>query len=599
MPQRPHPDPAPASFREIVALVRPYRRKAALGLAILVAANGLAATIPRILQEAIDGLRQTAGRGLLGWVVTLLAVTGLIGLLRYASRRTVVGIARDIEYGMRTRLFAHLVATPPLELRRFRSGDILARATQDIGLVRMFIGSGLGFAANTVLVAVMAVTMMARLDPWLAAWALAPYPLLALLLGRCRRALHDRYEGTQEAYARISEQVEEMLSGIRVLKAYVAEASRIRRFEVVQAAYVAETRRVIHLESIATPLTTLVGGVGMVVALWLGGRRVIQGSLTLGQFVAFTGYLAMLLIPLNVMGWVLNLVERGRVSYGRLRALLGEPLGQAAASTTAGPSLIKGEIEVEDVTYRYPDAPRPALSAVRLRIAAGTTVALVGPIGSGKSTLLGMLPALWEPQAGRIRLDGEDLRDVPRPALRDAIGFVAQDAFLFSDSIRANVALGRPDATTEEIESAVGAADLSKDLTAFAEGLDAVVGERGVTLSGGQRQRVAIARAVLRRPGILVLDDALSSVDAETEARILRRVREALPAATILLATHRLATARHADRIAVLEDGRLVEHGTHDQLLAAGGLYSRLWEWQRLEEALSSQLSALSPCEGE
>ncbi len=564
------------------------RRPLLLGLAFLALTNAFLLMVPRILKDAIDHLKAgTLSRPLWADALLIVGATLCMGTFRFCARRTLVGTARDLEYDLRNTLFTHLQRLPPSFYQMTRPGEVMARATGDLNQVRMMLGAGIMYAANACFVFPGAIAAMALTDPWLALWAVLPYPVLAAIIKRFRQQIHDRFQEVQEQFERIAGKVQENLAGIRVVKAYTMERGEVAEFARLNEEYVRRNLRLTLLEGIASPLTAIVGGVGMVVVLWIGGARVIAGRLTLGDFVAFNAYLAMLLWPTIALAWIANLVQRGIVSLERIREILEARPAIREPDDPVMPAQITGGLEFRGLTVTYDGGGRKALDGVSLRIPAGARVAVVGPIGAGKSTLAAAIPRLVEVPPGTAFLDGVDVTRMPLAALRGAMGCVPQDAFLFSDTIRENIAFGRPGAPPRDVEAAAARAQLAQDLAAFPHGLDTVVGERGVTLSGGQRQRVGIARAILMDPKVLILDDALSNVDAETEEAILRALAPVMAGRTTLIITHRLAAIRDADLIVVLDQGRIVETGRHDELVARGGLYARLWARQQLVAELA------------
>jgi ATP-binding cassette subfamily B protein len=483
-----------------------------------------------------------------------------------------------------------------------RTGDLMSRATNDLNAVRMMIGPAVMYTANTVLVFVVAIVLMLSIDPRLTMMALLPLPLVTVAVRYFGSAIHKRFEAIQEQLSHLSAVVQEVLAGVRVVRAYNQEAHEVERFRAANEEYVRRNRVLIRLQGMFYPSMTFFLGIGSLLVLWLGSREVIRGRITLGDFVAFNAYLVMLSWPMIAFGWVTNILQRGMASWKRMLEVLDAvpEISDRDASPAGKGVEVSGAIEFRDVVFSYPGTDRRVLDHVSLRIEPGQTVALVGATGSGKSTLISLLPRLHEPPPGTVFVDGVDVRAIPLERLRGAIGFVPQEPFLFSDSVAENVALGVPapasrpaagDAAAvdgERLREAAAIARLDTDVESFPKGYATLVGERGITLSGGQKQRTALARAVMLNPRILILDDALSAVDTYTEEEILGRLRTFMRHRTAILVSHRVSTVRHADRIVVLDDGRIVEQGSHDDLVRAGGLYAELHRKQLLQEELAA-----------
>ena len=574
-------------MRSLLALYRPHRALLLLGLAAVLFSSGFGLTIPWILKEAIDRLQERpAGTTLLLFAAALLLFTLLQGAFRFLARRMIVGISRQIEYDLRNQLYRQWLRLDGSFYDRVPSGDLMARATQDMSALRTLLGAGPLHLSSTIIVGISAAALMARLDPWLTLYALAPFPALLWTLTVLRHRMEASLHRVQARYQELCGQVQEAVAGIRVIKTYTLGTAMVAAFRDKGEEYLAEEMRVARLEGIYYPLTSLAGGIGVMLALAIGGKQVASGQMTLGELVAFIGYLAMLMWTTLAAAWVLSLWQRGKVGLDRIAETLAEEPAVREDQQPIHPTTIRGGIEAKELTFRYANGRGPpALSRLSFSIPAGAFVALVGPSGGGKSTFLSLLPRLREIPGGQLFLDGIDLTRLPISLLRQSIGYVPQEGFLLSDTLWNNIAFGlhAPDETA--IHRTLFLACLEDEVKALPNGLETVVGERGITLSGGQRQRVTIARAVARDPGILILDDALSSVDAETERAILDRLRAHFLGRTLLVSTHRLTSIERADLIVVLDRGRLAEHGTHGELLNRPGLYAHLWDrYHRREE---------------
>jgi ATP-binding cassette subfamily B protein len=595
------------AFRRLLPFLLVYRRQFIIGLLCVIVTTTIQLLSPWVLKYAVDDLNAGVTRSKLAfYAATLLGIACVGGVFRYLMRQILIGASRDIEFDVRNAFFARLQVMPVGYYQTRRTGDLMSRATNDLNAVRMMIGPAIMYSANTILVFIVAIVLMASLDARLTMMALLPLPFVTVVVKYFGSAIHKRFEAIQEQLANLSAVVQEALAGVRVVRAYNQQAHEIERFSEANREYVRRNRVLIRLQGLFFPSMTLFLGFGSLLVLWIGSQHVIRGEITLGEFVAFNAYLVMLSWPMIAFGWVTNILQRGMASWKRMLEVIDAvPDIDDRHVTEAGRTApLTGAIEVRDLVFTYPGTERPVLDHVSLTIAAGQTVALVGATGSGKSTLIHLVPRLHDPPPGTVFLDGVDVREIPLDRLRGAIGFVPQEPFLFSDTIAGNVSLGLGEKAapgtpasgsdalapgiTERLENAAAIARLDKDVASFPRGYGTLVGERGITLSGGQKQRTAIARAVMLNPRILILDDALSAVDTYTEEEILERLRVFMRKRTSIIVSHRVSTVRHADMIVVVQDGRIAEQGTHDELVRLGGLYADLHQKQLLQEELAA-----------
>ena len=574
-------------FKPFAAYLRPYRWALVAGLAFLLGEQLISVSIPLILERAIDQARASLDQAapdltfLTHYAVLIVGLGLAQWCMAFGMRWHLASTSYRVERDIRQRYFAHLLTLPLGYFQQARTGDLMARATNDVEAVQRYLSHGFRMFLSALLGFSLSMVAMCLYDWQLTLYALLPMPVMTLILrfvgGRVRR----RYRLVQEQFAAISTCLQENLSGMRVVKAFARRLGEINHFTQLNDEYVERNRRLIYLYSTFFPFTFLISGLSMVFILWLGGIRVVEGALTLGAFVAFNAYLIRMSRPMMMMGRIVDEYQRAMASMLRIESVLKEQ-PQADHHRDDG-SAIKGEIEFRCASFAYNG--QTVLRDIDVRIPAGSTLAIVGRVGSGKSTLARLIPRLIQAGEGQIFIDGKPIEQMPLRTFRDAIGYVPQDTFLFSESIRDNIALDL--ATPDEVERAIEVAQLAADLKTFPQGLETIVGERGVTLSGGQKQRTALARSVVRQPKILILDDSLASVDTRTEEQILNRLRDIMAERTTILIAHRISTVMAADHIIVLDEGRIVEEGTHDQLLAHDGLYAEMYRRQHLTEELS------------
>ncbi len=543
-------------------------------------------------------------RRALGIYCLILIVCVLLkGLMSFSTRWVLIGVSRDIEFDLRAGLLDRLLLMEPEFYVRNRTGELMSRATNDLNNVRMVLGPGIMYTGQTLITMVIAIVVMARLSPSLTWWVLLPVPVVFVAVRHFGKVIHDLYETIQAALATLSAKVQENLSGVRVIRAYAQEEAEIRGFDEPNREYVARNIKLIRAWSMFMPSLQALIGFSFLIVLWQGGHQLLRGQISLGALIAFYSFLGLLVWPMIALGWVTNIFQRGAASMGRLNYILrAQPQIDDRNAAIASNTPVVGEVEFRNLTFTFPtnisgngagaaassngNGAHPVLRDINLKIPAGSTLAIVGPTGSGKTTLAALVARLWEAPEGEVLIDGRPIREWPLDTLRRSIGYVPQDTYLFSETVGGNIAFGLPNYDLDQVRQAAEIANLDSDVEGFAKKYETVVGERGITLSGGQKQRTAIARAVIRDPRILILDDSLSSVDTQTEERILTRLRGIMHGRTTILISHRTSTVRDADQIVVLRDGRIIERGTHDELLARGGYYADLYQKQLLEEEL-------------
>lgn len=578
------------NLRPLFPYFKKYRLALFWGGVTVLFNNGLGVLSPQVVRRAIDDLNHygVTHRKILIYALVLIGLALSKGVFQFLTRWLVIGVSREIEYDLRNDMFSHLESLSYSYYQKNRTGDIMARATNDLNAVRMLLGPAIMYTANTLVFTAVALVFMWQISPKLTLYAFAPLPLASIIVQYFGRKIHERFEKIQAQFSDISARAQENFSGARVIRAYVQEEAEVALFETSNQEYVARSLPLARLTGMLWPTLELLLGIGVVITLWVGGREVLLHRMSLGDFVAFNIYILLLTWPIIALGWVINIFQRGTASMGRINEILvAKPdiTDAAVAADLANSKTFAGEIEFRHLHFAYNGVP--VLKDINLKVPAGNSLAIVGPTGSGKTTLVNLLPRIYDADPGTLLLDGRPIREYPLDVLRRNIGFVPQETFLFSDSVRENVAFGVENASDDEVRSATQAANIAADIEGFPEQYATMVGERGITLSGGQKQRTAIARAIIRDPRILVLDDALSSVDTYTEEKILNHLREVMRDRTTIFISHRVSTVRNADKIAVLHEGRIVELGTHDELLAKNGYYTDLYNKQLLEEELA------------
>src|SRR2546430_1559796 len=575
----------PKSLRPLLPYLKRYRWGYVVGTLCIFVSNAALVLVPWVIGHGINDLKTgVTEQKLLHWIVWLLAVAAIRSVFLFLTRWILIGISRDIEFDLRNDVFSHLETLSYSYYQQMRTGDIMARATNDLNAVRMLLGPAIMYSANTMVFTAAALGFMLSISPKLTFYAFLPLPVASVVIQYFGHRIHERFERIQAMFSDISARAQENFSGVRVIRAYAQEDAEIASFEAANDEYIGRSLKLVRLMGKLWPTLELMLGVAMALVLWIGGREVLLGHIDIGHFASFTFYMMQLTWPIIALGWVVNIFQRGTASLLRLNEILVEQ-PQIQDAPQARDLAIEGEIEFRKLSFAYDG--KDVLHNLNLRIPAGSSLAIVGPTGSGKTTLVNLIPRIYDAEPGMVLIDGRPIRDYSLASLRKNIGFVPQETFLFSDRMRENIALGVDSATDQQIHEAATAANIAADIESFPEQYLTMVGERGITLSGGQKQRAAIARALIRNPRILILDDALSSVDTHTEDKILNHLRDVMQGRTTIFISHRVSTVRNADRIAVLHSGRIVELGAHDELLALNGYYTELYNKQLLDVELA------------
>ena len=577
-------------LRPLFPYLKRYRSGLFWGTVSVLMTNGIWILFPQVIRIALNDL--TAGithHKLVVYSLLLVVIALGKGIFQFLTRWIVIGISRDIEFDLRNDLFSHLETLSYSYYQRTRTGDIMAKATNDLNAVRMLLGPAIMYSANTIVYTAGALAFMIKMSPRLTLLTFLPLPVASIVVQYFGSRIHERFERIQAQFSDISARAQENFSGARIIRAFAQEDAEIRLFEKDNQEYIARSLLLVRLMGMLWPTLEAMLGVAVVLVLWLGGRQVIEGHMKAGDFVAYLTYMVQLTWPIIALGWVINIFQRGTASMGRINQILTEKpeIVDSPQSEELAHTSILGEIEFRNLTFKYSDGST-VLKDINLKVPEGTSLAIVGPTGSGKTTLVNLIPRIYEAPRGSVLLDGHPIQDYPLSNLRHSIGFVPQETFLFSDTIRENIAFGVESATNDAIRQAAQGSSIAQDIEGFPESYNTLVGERGITLSGGQKQRTAIARALIRNPRILILDDALSSVDTYTEERILEHLKRVMEGRTTIFISHRVSTVRNADQIAVLSGGRIVELGKHEDLLALNGYYAELYNKQLLEEELET-----------
>jgi ATP-binding cassette subfamily B multidrug efflux pump len=574
-----------SSLSRLYPYLYAHRGRLGLGFVAIVLSNAFQMIGPRVMGEAVDSLSTSVTqRQLLAYAAILVGLTLFEGIFRFASRWWLIGASRDMEYSLRTDVFTHLESLPMAFYQRNKTGELMSRATNDLSNVRMLLGPGIMYSTNTIVTAVVAVAFMLAIDWRLTLVSLIPMPIVSIGVRQVGKRINALTEESQSKLADLSARVQESMAGARVVKAFVQEENEIKDFREIHEQLIQKNDKLIRVTSLFYPMMQFVIGLAVVLILWFGGRQVVRGDITRGQFVQFIFYLGTLAWPMIALGWVVNLFERGRASMQRLNHILDTQPDIRDSTDVRRVTEIQGAIEFRNLSFAYNGTP--VLKNISLKIPKGKTLAIVGATGSGKSALVQLIPRLYNAPPETLLVDGIPIEQIPLETLRRSIGFIPQDTFLFGETVRENIAFGMENASDDQVEEAARVSNILPDIRQFPAQFETMVGERGITLSGGQKQRTAISRAVIRDPKILVLDDALSSVDTYTEEQILHELKTVMKGRTSILISHRVSTVKDADEIVVLDHGEIVERGTHDQLLGQGGYYADLHRRQLLEEEI-------------
>ena len=576
------------SLFELKPYILKYRKLIFLGILFILISEAFYVVIPILIGRAVDSLKfGITGEKLLWFASLVIGSTLLSGIASFFTRQTIIVASRKIEYDLRNDFYRHVQSLHYLYFRDKKVGDIMAYATNDIPAVRIFLGPGIMYSVETAIEFVVILGIMFSMNLKLTLLTLTPLPLISYLVYKVGKIVHEKYEDIQEHFGTITTVAQENIAGIRVIKSYVREDYEVEKFKKLNFDYMLKNIKLIKVQSLTYPLMILITGISIILVVWYGGYQVIKGAMTLGQITSFLIYLGYLIWPMIAFGWIVNLTQRASASMDRLLEVFKvEPQIKDTNETDFSIKEISGEIKFKNVWFKYPDSESYVLKGINLEIKQGQTVGIVGYTGSGKTTLVNLIPRLFDPDKGEVLIDGINVKKIPLKVLRESIGYVQQEVFLFSDSVKNNITFGVDGVSDEEVFNVAKIAHIYDEVIEFPNGFDTIVGERGITLSGGQRQRVGLARALIKKPKILILDDSLSSVDAYTEEMILKSLKEFRAGRTTIIISHRITAVKDADFIIVLDDGEIVEQGTHDELLELGGIYADLYQKQILEEEL-------------
>ncbi|MCF8240546.1 MAG: ABC transporter ATP-binding protein/permease [Melioribacteraceae bacterium] len=565
-----------------------YKRKLGLGILFILISNSAQVYIPLVLKQGIDSIQNEIDYSAIAqYALLILGASIVAGVFRFLIRETIIVVSREIEFDLRQDFWAHIQR---LSLRYFQNnstGNIMAHATNDISAVRMFVGPAVMYSVDTVTKFVIIIAIIISMSPSLTLYALIPLPFLSYLVYKLSKKIHKLFTKIQEKFSELTTKAQENFAGIRVIKSYVREDSEINSFTKLSREYLDRNMDKVRVQALFMPILFMITGISVIIVIWLGGTMVMENTLTLGELSAFVVYLGMLIWPVIAFGWVINIIQQGDASMKRLNRILHEETDiKDSQRTKYSINSVRGNIEFKDVTFRYKDGLPEVLNKLNFGIPSGSTVAIIGKTGTGKTSLVNLIPRLYDVTEGSVKIDGTDVRDIPLKVLRQSIGLVTQETFLFSDTLTNNILYAAKNASGEMVSKVSDISRLSKDVEDFPKGYDTILGERGITLSGGQKQRTCLARALAIDPKILILDDSFSAVDTNTEEEILRGLKEFMKDRTSIIISHRISTVKDADQILVLDEGIIKEKGTHEELVSLGGIYAELHYKQLLEEEL-------------